>query len=637
MKTIFGFIFLLLSTVPYQLIAQHLTYSVINFPKKLKINANAIVRDEEINIDIYSRDVVWITHKKVITILNPNGKYYGAIQVDYNKSRPVHSLSGALYDAYGQLIRKFKKKDFEDVSIIQDFSIFEDEREKRLFPSLSNYPYTVVYEYRQKYEFTLYLPRWIPVISSGISVQKSSYRVSAPKDIPIHYYTQQLQEPIIDSSDKEITYTWTLQNKLALKAEPYSPPLFKLNIPIVMVSPGQFKYYGMKGHFDNWKEYGKWVYEHLLKGRDELSESTINKIHKLTKGIPSDKEKAKILYAYAQKKNRYVSIQIGKGGFEPMEASEVDKVGYGDCKALVNYIRALFKIAGIPAYYTEVYGGNDKISLRPDFASAGQGNHIILCVPFGQDTTWLECTNKLMPFGYLGSFTDNRNVLVCTPEGGILTRTPKYPDSLNTQQRTAQFMIDSIGNLRGSMTTAFKGLLYQKRLPLEVFTYSDKLKRIKTIYSFLQMSVSKYDLSFMKKNNPVAVERCSFISRRYAGLGDNSLIIPLNPVNRFMDVPLMSKNRKNNIYISRGYVMSDSLSYIFPEGYEISLLPNEADIHSPFGSYTTKIKASENKLVYIRTFRLRSEYYPSDNYKQFVHFLQQIWGVDRQNFILKHI
>lgn len=612
-------------------------YSVISIPQNLKTHANAIIRDEEINIDINKVNEVWIKHKKVITILNPNGKYFGAIRINYNKSRPVRSVSGSLYNADGTLIRKFKKSDFEDISSVQDFSLFEDEREKRLLPSASGYPYTIKYQYTQKYKFSLYLPKWIPVVSSGIAIQKSSFRVSSPEDIPLRYYEQQLKKPVIDSSDKnKISYIWAITNMPPIADEPYSPPLFKADVPLVIVSPPRFEYYGMKGSFHSWKEYGKWVYDHLLKGRDALPESTINHIHQLIKGLSSPKEMAKKIYAYAKNKNRYISIQIGKGGFEPMNASDVDKVSYGDCKALVNYMMALLKAAGIPSYYTEVYAGNHNISLLPDFASAAQGNHIILCVPFGQDTTWLECTKKYMPFGYLGTFTDNRNVLICTPQGGILTHTMKYQDTVNRQKQTAQFMIDSIGNLQGNMTTLFKGLLYEKRQPFEMNSHSLKIEKVKAIYSFLQMNISKYHLAFMKQKLPMVKENISFTSPRYAAVSEEGLIIPLNPVNRFQNIPRMVKNRKNKLYIARGYVMTDSLSYTFPRGYTLSLIPENISINKPFGSYTTQIKTGTNKLVYIRTLQLHSGYYPAKSYTGFITFLSQVSGYDRENFILKH-
>ena len=101
------------------------------------------------------------------------------------------------------------------------------------------------------------------------------------------------------------------------------------------------------------------------------------------------------------------------------KVSEVDKQNYGDCKALANYMHSLLKTVDIDSWYCVVQAGREhKESLMSDFTSMNQGNHIILCLPFKNDTTWLECTSQTIPFGFLSDFTDDRNVLACTPEGG---------------------------------------------------------------------------------------------------------------------------------------------------------------------------------------------------------------------------
>lgn len=610
-------------------------YNAMLIPPELREGADAVIRNESVIIEIKNANEVGIIHKKAITILHPNGRYLGAIQVNYNKSRPIHSIEARLYNAGGKLIRRYKKSDFEDVSSVEDFSLFEDDREKRLLPVVSSYPFTIEYQYEQKYKFSLYLPKWLPVVNNGVAVQQSVYSVSAPENVRLRYYYHSLQAPDVDSSDrKNIHYTWKINNRQASSAESFSPPVFLSDMPIAIVSPATFKYYGMKGNFHNWKEYGKWVCEHLLKGRDELSEQTVNHIRRMTKNLSSPKEIAKKVYEYAQHKNRYISIQVGKGGFEPMKASEVDKVSYGDCKALVNYMKALLKAVGIPSYYTEVYGGDQNISLRPDFASAAQGNHIILCVPFGEDTTWLECTNKYMPFGYLGSFTDNRNVVICTPEGGILTRTTKYSDSVNREKRTAQFKIDSIGNLTGEMTTDFGGLLYEERQFFEPLSFSEKLQQAKEVYPFLQMKISGYKLEYHKHALPSVKEKITFTNPRYAAISEEGLSIPLNPVSRIPNIPNGIKDRKNKVYIPRGYIVIDSLTYILPQKYTVKYAPKNIHIHTQFGDYTVYIKTEKDRLAYTRSFQIKSGFYPVESYPALVGFLQQVSDYDRRKFLV---
>ncbi|NJM26365.1 MAG: hypothetical protein HC859_13660, partial [Bacteroidia bacterium] len=105
-----------------------------------------------------------------------------------------------------------------------------------------------------------------------------------------------------------------------------------------------------------------------------------------------------------------MSIQLGIGGWQPFEASVVDKNGYGDCKALSNYAVAMLKEAGIKGYYCLVQAGEEPAKLDPMFAE-NHFNHIIVAVPLKQDTVWLECTSQTNPYGYLGEFTGDRQAL----------------------------------------------------------------------------------------------------------------------------------------------------------------------------------------------------------------------------------
>ncbi len=604
-------------------------YPVSDISETLLSDANAVIRKDDMQLTVDKANEVWISHQKVITILNVKGKYDGIIRVNYNKSRPLRAISATLYDASGKIIRKYKKRDFEDVSNIQAFSLFEDDREKRLLPSSPKYPYTIAYSYQQKYKFSLYFPKWIPDRSDGVAIEKATFQVVSPSDFPLRYYSQHLPAPQIAASNETTSYTWRIKNKHAIYGEPFSPPLFQSNQPLVMVSPVKFAYYGLRGTFHNWKEYGTWVYTHLLSGRDELPESTIARVRKMTKGLSSPREIARKIYNYVQRKNRYISIQVGKGGFQPMEAAQVDAMSYGDCKALVNYTMALLKVAGIPSYYTEVYAGDQNISLRPEFASAAQGNHIILCVPFGKDTTWLECTDKYTPFGYLGSFTDNRNVVVCTPKGGVFTRTPAYADTVNRQIRTARFTLDSLGNLQGKMTTCFTGFLYEQRQPYETLSRKDKIERVVADYSFLQMNVNTYRLSLAKSPLPYAEETITFNNPRYAAVSDQGLNIPLDPISRIGQVPAPDTHRTNKVYISRGYVISDTVHYILPPTYHIILAPKSIAIQVPFGSYQAAVKQQNNTLSYVRTFRLNSGLYDRNQYNILIRFLRQASRHDR--------
>ncbi len=625
---------LLTLLLPGLLRAQDKIYDASLIPSALKSYANAIVRNQEVTVEVKGLNNVDFRFKEAITILNENGKSLGSIDVDYDKFQQIKDLKAAVYDASGNLIKKLKSGDFEDRSAVPDFSLFQDDRVKHLLPVANNYPYTIEYEYGKKIKQTFYFLPWYPQEAPDIALEKSTYRFIAPNDFPLRVKEFNLEKDSRQPYGKDqVVYEWHADHLTAQRDEPLSPPLEDF-LPMVKIAPVKFEYDGIRGEFSNWREYGKWVYDNLLDGRNKLSPATISIVQELVKNISSPEEKARRIYAYMQQRTRYISVQIGIGGFQPMKAEDVDRLGYGDCKGLVNYTMALLEAAGIPAYYTEVNAGKDKRSFLPGFASAIQGNHIILCVPFGKDTTWLECTDKDIPFGYIGEFTDDRNVLICTPRGGIFTRTPGYPDSLNSEQVHAQFVIDTAGNLSGSMETTFTGTRYEDRAAVEQLSGKDKMEKLQDIYPFNNLEVTGYRLLHDKTARPATIEKMELQSPRYGTLNDGRMYLPINMVNRTAPPPPYVRNRKNKLNIARGSYDRDSIIYRLPKGFIIERIPEEVSLRNEFGAYTAKTREEDGRLIFTREFLLRAGEYAPETYDRLIDFLKQAGAADHDQIVL---
>ncbi len=67
---------------------------------------------------------------------------------------------------------------------------------------------------------------------------------------------------------------------------------------------------------------------------------TVNLMKQLTADIKEPKEKARAIYEiHAEKNALYKRSDRHWRVSSPFPASEVDKLNYGDCKALVNYMQ----------------------------------------------------------------------------------------------------------------------------------------------------------------------------------------------------------------------------------------------------------------------------------------------------------
>jgi hypothetical protein len=605
-------------------------YEVSLIPKELLTHANSVVRNEETSIQVKDLDNAVEHVKKAVTVLNVNGDDNAHIAIYYDKSDVVKGIRGAVYNEFGKQIAKFSDNDFTDVSVGDGFSLFDSRRVKHYLPAVTDYPYTITYEYEVRSKQSLEFDQWSPIDNFNESIEKSSYLFSCIPNYEIRYKELNTDARVLISGDGKSgkSYSWLVNNVKAIKYEPLSP-YYRDFIPVVEVVPQKFVYYGIDGSFTNWATMGKWVYDKLVADRQQLPQETIAHIKEMTKDIADPKLKAKKIYEYMQHKTHYISVQVGLGGLQPFLASDVDKQNYGDCKALVNYTQALLKAADIDSWYCIVEAGRSyKVSMQSDFASIDQGNHIILCLPFKNDTTWADCTSQTIPFGYLGDFTDDRTVLACTPEGGKLLHTPKYGPGATVKSRSANFAIAADGAISGNMSTTFKGTYYDYRDELLDQSASEQSKLLGKIYPINNMVINQYDLKQDKGADPCTTEKIKLTARDYASFTGGKYYFSINPVNRLEKTLPRDRNRQNDVYINSGFTDLDEVNYTIPAGYHLEKKPLNISIDKPFGKFAAAMELHGNQLTYKRKFELIDGTYSKETYQDVIDFYEDIADAD---------
>jgi len=293
-------------------------------------------------------------------------------------------------------------------------------------------------------------------------------------------------------------------------------------------------------------------------------------------------------------------------------------------------MQALLKAADIESWYCVVQAGSPKVSMQKDFASMEQGNHIILCLPFKNDTTWLECTSQQMPFGYLGDFTDDRLVLACTPQGGKLLHTLKYEDEVNHQLRKANFSISDEGELSGDMETVFKGVQYDDRESMLLESQQDRSKHLKNYYPINNLEIESLNFKQDKAMIPSITETIKLTAPSYAATGNDKFYFNINTVNRTNSAPREVRTRFAPLYINEGYVDEDEITYKLPANYKLNRIPLSVHLSKPFGTYDATLVSEEGKLIYKRKVKMISGTYSKDLYQDFVDFYQAM--VDADNY-----
>jgi len=156
-------------------------------PDSLKINADAVVRLYESVCKIESPNKIVLSEKRVITVLNEKGLKYANFYESYDKNSKINNVKGVIYDSNGKSIKKTKRSDFNDVSIVSDFSLYEANRAIYCEAFTLAYPFTVEYEFEEIWNTSFYTPTWFPMIGYRIAVQNASLKVEYQHDNPIKY------------------------------------------------------------------------------------------------------------------------------------------------------------------------------------------------------------------------------------------------------------------------------------------------------------------------------------------------------------------------------------------------------------------------------------------------------------------
>lgn len=609
-------------------------YPVAAIPPELLKNANAVVRLQELNIKMNSLKDVRIVTRYAVTVLSEAGSKHAAFSDYYDQLREIKSIKGALYDASGQQIRKLKQSEIKDESAVSDFSLMEDDRSKSHDFYHRIYPYTVEYEVEARVSQTFYFPRWIPQDDILLSVQESHLNITVPDDYQLRYKQFSYKgEPVQTPGKGEKTYSWEVKGLSALEDEPMAAAL-RYRTTVVYLAPSDFSYGAYTGKMNSWDDFGKFIGQ-LNAGRDVLPEKTKNEVHALTDAVKEDREKIRRLYRYMQERTRYISIQLGVGGFQPFDASYVSTKGYGDCKALSNYMYALLKEAGIRSHYVLVQAGQGKTDLVEDFA-VNQFNHAILCVPSAKDTLWLECTSQTSPFGYLGQFTNNRPVLLVTENGGKLIHTPDYRMEVNQQNRLIKAVINEQGDLKGSSRTQLTGMQQDW---YHGFVHSispeKQLEILKERLNLPSYDIQKFHYAEFPDATPVPSmdETLDITAPSYASISGKRLFIIPNVLNRSGTKLDEESGRKAPIRLTDPYRDVDTVEITIPDGYTPESIFRDVSLESPFGKYSASAKVEGNRITYIRVMERKEGMFPAKDYAALESFFNAIHKADRSRII----
>ena len=627
---------LILNWVLLLICSLSLTSSICQeIPDSMFKNSNAIVLKDEKVITHNEINKYVLHHNYQVKILNAKGKSHQSLNFYYKKSsEKIKKIQITVFDENGNVLRKVKSKEIEDFSSTGGFTFISDFRFKHWEYKFADYPITIAYSYIKESRNTHTLPFWNPIPTYNTSVVYSSYTLNSTLPIRV----KELNFSDFSTISKRNT-SYIMNNQVSVKEEAYIPP-WSRTMPIAIICPEQFYFEGVKGKFSTWKEFGKWYHTNFLKNKVSPDKDLIKKdVNLELTGDENDFEIAKMLYDYVQENTRYVSISFDDGGIDPMHPKKVHEVKYGDCKALSLYMKTLLDAHDIPSNYVLVAADSKhQLNLFSDFPSVFSGNHVILNIPLGGDTTWVDCTSHYYPFNFLGSFTDNRTVFEVNENGGALIQTPYYSSDLNSTFDTMLVQLKPNGDLRVSSFKVSHGIKIEEIVPLSGLSQNEMEDYMKEeeLADIFFTDLSKVDIRINEDSlQSKRSFECTFSN--IIEKAGNYIFIPYSIAK--MEIPQLPKDalRKHMIHFPRTYEENHHIIFTTPEPYSI-VNDSLYTIESPFGFYKMSLTGKDPKNIIVdRTFKLKKGTYRTTQYGAIKQFLDKCLKSEQSKLILQSL
>ncbi len=611
-------------------------YKIDNLPDSLKENANSIVRYSYDEIFIKGPGKATVKHQSYVTILNEKGDRDAIFELLYNRKYDNYShIEVIAYDQDGKILKKYHKSDMYDGMAGSNEELAGDSRFLALRHAIASYPTTIEIDYEETMNSFWYInmPEWVIQERFEQSVENSKVKVIVDSAAGFRYSYKNIKlKPSISWENGLQTYVWQVSNLKAIKNEDNAKAWTQL--PEVRFIEGKFDSYGYPGEMTSWQTYGQWIYN-LNKDVCTLTPQRAEQIRKMTDSIKSDRAKAKFLYEYMQKSMRYVSINLGIGGYKPFDANFVDQKKYGDCKALSNYMYALLKAVNIPSNWVVIYRGKNGQPADINFPY-NSFNHEILVIPFKNDTTFLECTGNNQPFGTLDESTLNRNGLMITEDGGKLINTPRSQAKYNQFNSDVYIQLQPDGSAKAQVNVSATGEYRLLFLELEGVKMDEQKQ-----FWLRNINIKQPDVFDYKPGKDTVFTKHIQLNLEYDKFcdimaGDKQFYRPIVfPISNFT-APATDK-RNSDFFIDFPLQKSCITTIDLPPGFEVETLPSNTSIKFSYGTFDASYvyNKDKNQVVGTAKFVLNNQVIPAIKYNEMQEYMDNVARAQNKKLVIK--
>ncbi|MBL0060051.1 MAG: DUF3857 domain-containing protein [bacterium] len=411
--------------------------------------------------------------------------------------------------------------------------------------------------------------------------------------------------PTGELSGSRKTLTWKFENMAQLKPEPNMVSSTHLVPRMVFTS------------FKDWSEMGLYVGEKFWKAVEKANYAELEFSKLVSYGQISGRPLAQNIAFWVQQNIRSVPLSLGAVGFQPNDADDVWANRYGDVRDKLVLLSALLGGYGIESYPVLMQSSNAPFSHLP---AIDQFNHMILAVPFPDDTLYLDPMPRFSAPYEIG-YSRTQGMCCQLIHGSPIVEEAKEIVHIDRKASTRMSLsLDTLGTLSGRADAeAYADFANTARS-----TFSDQKQQEKEIYFQRAASrigqgceVIKTEVSDPEQlTQPMRVSM-DFSCAGYAiKQGDLMMVdLPVTPFSFTLSGFYPSMHEviyPVDLPLEGTTEMTIILTY--PKGYTVSYLPPAVLVENPFVALSLVPKKLEDRVEWQQSVSYKSDYVPVENY-----------------------
>jgi hypothetical protein len=407
--------------------------------------------------------------------------------------------------------------------------------------------------------------------------------------------------------------------------------------------------------FADWNDMGAW-YTGLSEPRRAPDSTIADKARELTAGADSPLGRITALARFVQRDIRYVSVQIGVGGFQPHPAPDILKNRYGDCKDKATLLAALLRTSGLDSRYLLVNTARGVVTPGSP-VSLYSFNHAILAVRLPDEVPdagldalvrhprlgrllVFDPTMPTTPVGRLPYYLQDNTALLVDGDAGELVRLPSPAPEGNALDRSARLILSLDGTLSGRITETRRGAAADSlRYRMQASTESDRRKFLETFLSQSLGSFSLRSFEFRGLEDAASdlVLSYDIMAPAYAKKAGGYLVLRPRVVGT-KAVDLASRDRKprrHPIDLETTLLARDEFTVELPPAWTVEGLPAPVELEAGFAAYRSRTEAEGGRIVYRREYRVTEAVVPAARFDRALEFFLAVGAEEQRSLLLK--